>query len=121
MDPIKLCNLQEIRSPRLRCLGATAQKDSLNKSLPTPTVSEVGKKLKRHALYGATGDAHGMPTWHGDVAQRKYHYYKENKKIVLKKDLRKLIFTCPRNSLLFRQHSSRLVWQLVAVEDKEIY
>jgi len=71
MDPIKLCNLQEIRSPRLGCLGATAQKDSLNKSLPTPPVSEVGKKLKRHALYGATGDAHGTRTWHGDVAQRK--------------------------------------------------
>jgi len=92
MDPIKLCNLQEIRSPRLGCLGATAQKDSLNKTLPTPPVSEVGKKLKRHALYVGTGNAHGTRTWHGDVAQRKYHDYNENKKIVLKKDYYSILF-----------------------------
>jgi len=85
MDPIKLCNLQEIRSPRLGCLGATAQKDSLNKSLPTPTVSEVGKKLKRHALYGGTGNAHGTRTWHGDITEKEFHYYIKFTKIVLKK------------------------------------
>jgi len=82
MDPIKLCNLQEIRSPRLGCLEATAQKDSLNKSLPTPPVSEVGKKLKRHALYGATGNAHGTRTWHGDITEREFYYYIKFRKIV---------------------------------------
>lgn len=54
MDPIKLCNLREIRSPR--DLDALEQ---LRRKMPRINGfllhGQVGKKLKRHALHGEQG------------------------------------------------------------------